>query len=115
MAYIDGVLLPVPATRKEDYRAHALKAAEVFKRHGALKIVECWGDDLPEGKLNSMHTAVMREGEETVVFNWIMWPSKEARDAAWPEIMEDPEMDGMEMPFDGKRMIYGGFEVLFEV
>jgi len=114
MTYFDGILLPVPTDKKEDYRAHALQAAAVFKRHGAVSMTECWGDDLPEGKINSMHTAVLREPHETVVLNWIVWPSKEVRDAAWPKIMEDPEMNGAEMPFDGKRMIYGGFELLLE-
>jgi uncharacterized protein YbaA (DUF1428 family) len=114
MTYFDGILLPVPTDKKEVYRTHALQAAAVFKRHGAVSMTECWGDDLPEGKINSMHTAVLREPHETVVLNWIVWPSKEVRDAAWPKIMEDPEMNGAEMPFDGKRMIFGGFELLLE-
>jgi len=115
MAYIGGVLLPVPTDKKEDYRAHAERAAHVFKRYGLVSSTECWGDDLPEGKINSMHTAVLREPHESVVLNWMVWPSKEVRDAAWAKIMEDPDMSGMEMPFDGKRMIFGGFEILLEV
>lgn len=115
MAYIDGVLLPVPTDKKEDYRAHAERAAQLFKRHGALSLTECWGDDVPEGKINSMHTAVMREPHETVVLSWIVWPSKAVRDAAWPKLSEDPEMAAGGMPFDGKRMIFGGFEILLEV
>jgi uncharacterized protein YbaA (DUF1428 family) len=115
MAYIDGVLLPVPTDKKEDYRAHAERAAQLFKRHGALSLTECWGDDVPEGKINSMHTAVMREPHETVVLSWIVWPSKAVRDAAWRKLSEDPEMAAGGMPFDGKRMIFGGFEILLEV
>lgn len=115
MAYIDGVLLPVPTDKKDEYRVHAERAALVFKRHGMVSSTECWGDDLPEGKINSMHTAVLREPNETVVLNWMVWPSKAVRDAAWPKIMADPEMAGMDMPFDGKRMIFGGFDVLLEV
>lgn len=111
MAYVDGVLAAVPTANKEKYLEHAEKAAAVFKKHGALSIVECWGDDIPEGKLNSLHTAVMRNADETVVLSWITWESKDARNEAWARIMEDPNMP-QEMPFDGQRMIFGGFDVL---
>jgi predicted 3-demethylubiquinone-9 3-methyltransferase (glyoxalase superfamily)/uncharacterized protein YbaA (DUF1428 family) len=84
----------------------------VFKEHGALSVVECWGDQVPEGKLNSMHSAVLRKDDETVVFSWITWPDKATRDAGMARIMDDPRMspDVNPMPFDGKRMIFGGFE-----
>lgn len=114
MLYVDGFLLAVPNARQEDYRKHADDAAAVFKEHGALEVVECWGDDVPEGKLTSFTMAVKREESESVVFSWVTWPSKAARDAAWPKVMEDPRLpkDMSAMPFDGKRMIYGGFRMI---
>ena len=113
MTYIDGFVIPVPAGNKEAYRAMAAKAAPIFKEHGATRIVECWGDDLPDGKVTDFKGAVKAEGEENVVFAWVMWPSKAARDAGNKKVMEDPrlKMEG-DMPFDGKRMIWGGFEIL---
>ncbi len=115
MNYVDGVVAAVPTANKEAYKAHAESAAKLFKRYGALALVECWGDDVPEGKVNSLHTAVMRKPDETIVFSWIMWPSKQVRDEAWEKIMQDPEMAGQEMPFDGARMIFGGFDVLLSL
>ncbi len=113
MTYFDGVLAAVPATNKEAYIAHAEQAANVFRKYGATGITECWGDDVPEGKINSMHTAVQRKHDEVVVMSFIEWPDKVARDAAWPKIMEDPDM-ARDMPFDGSRMIFGGFEAILE-
>jgi len=113
MAYIDAVLAAVPTANKQAYLEHATEAASVFKKHGALSVVECWGDDVPEGELNSLHTAVMRKPDETVVFSWITWESKAARDAAWAKLMEDSAMP-QNMPFDGKRLIFGGFETVLE-
>ncbi len=86
----------------------------MFKEYGALSLVECWGDDVPEGKINSMHTAVLKKPEETVVFSWITWPDKATRDAGMQKVLGDPRMPAaMEaMPFDGKRMIFGGFKVI---
>jgi uncharacterized protein YbaA (DUF1428 family) len=79
-------------------------------------LVECWGDDVPEGEVTSFPMAVKRTADETVIFSWILWPSKEVRDAAMKKVMEDPRLqpDTNPMPFDGKRMIYGGFEVIVE-
>lgn len=112
--YIDGYVVAVPTANKESYRAVAEAAAVVFKDHGALGVVECWGDDVPEGKLTSFTMAVQRQPEETVVFSWITWPSKAARDTGMAAAMQDPRMkhEPSQMPFDGKRMIYGGFAVL---
>ena len=117
MSYIDGFVTPVPSANREAYRKHAAEAAGMFKEHGATHIVECWGDDVPEGKLTSFTLAVKREPSESVVFSWITWPSRAARDEAWKKIMADPRMqpDAMTPPFDGKRLIYGGFEVLLEL
>lgn len=113
MTYIDGFVAAVPNANREKYRKHAEEAATVFQEYGALKVVECWGDDVPEGKMTSFPMAVKRQDDETVVFAWIEWPSKEARKTAWEKIMADPRMqpDRNPMPFDGKRMIYGGFEI----
>jgi uncharacterized protein YbaA (DUF1428 family) len=114
MNYVDGFVIPVPTAGRENYRRIAEIAAAVFKEHGALSVVECWGDDVPEGKLTSFPLAVQRKEDETVVFSWITWPSKSVRDQGMKRVMEDPRMKAaMEpMPFDGKRMIFGGFQVI---
>ena len=114
MSYVDGFVIAVPAANRERYRAAAQKYYELLKGHGAVRQVECWGDDLPDGKVTDFKRAVHATADETVVFAWIEWPSKEVRDAANAKIMDDPAMKDMDMPFDGKRMIFGGFEVLFD-
>ncbi|MDO8883180.1 DUF1428 domain-containing protein [Pseudotabrizicola sp.] len=114
MSYVDGFVAAVPSANKAAYVIHAQKAAAWFKEYGALSIVECWGDDLPEGKVNSFHTAVLRKEDETVVFSWVTWPDKATRDVGWQALMTDPRMqpDANPMPFDGSRLIYGGFEMI---
>ena len=116
MTYVDGFVAAVPTNNREIYKKHAQAAAAVFKEHGALKFVECWGDDVPEGKVTSFPMAVKRKDDETVVFSWIIWPSRSARDEATKKVMADPRLkpDVNAMPFDGKRMIYGGFEMIVE-
>jgi uncharacterized protein YbaA (DUF1428 family) len=114
MSYIDGFVLAVPTARREEYVQHARTAAGIFKQYGARNVVECWGDDVPEGKLTSFPLAVQRKDDETVVFSWITWDSRAARDEGMKKSMEDPRLTGMQMPFDGKRLIYGGFEVVLE-
>ncbi len=116
MSYVDGFLLAVPTAKREAYRELAMKAAQVFKDHGALSVVECWGDDVPEGKLTSFTMAVQRKEDESVVFSWIVWPSRAVRDEGMKASMADPrmDMDPAAMPFDGQRMIFGGFEVMVE-
>jgi uncharacterized protein YbaA (DUF1428 family) len=116
MSYVDGFVLAVPTSKREAYRAIAEKAAAVFKKHGALAVVEAWGDDVPEGKLTSFRMAVQATEDETVVFSWITWPSRAARDEGMRKSMEDPDMshNPSDMPFDGKRMIFGGFEAIVE-
>ncbi len=117
MSYVDGFVTPVPTANRDAYRKHAAETAVLFKEHGATHVVECWGDDVPEGKVTSFPLAVKAEPGETVVFSWITWPSRAARDAGWAKLMADPRMQpgAMTMPFDGKRLIYGGFEVLLQV
>ena len=112
MNYIDGVVCAVPTDNKQAYIDHAETAAVIFKRYGALSLYECWGDDVPEGEVNSMHTAVLRKPDETVVMSFITWPSKEVRDAAWEKLNADDDMRDLAMPFDGSRMIFGGFDVI---
>jgi len=117
MSYVDGFVTPVPTANREAYRKHAEQAAVLFKEFGATGVVECWGDDVPEGKVTSFPMAVKCEPSETVVFSWITWPSRAVRDEGWEKIMADPRMaPGVNpMPFDGKRLIYGGFQVLLQV
>lgn len=113
MSYVDGFVVAVPNANRETYVAHARKAAAVFKDHGAQKVVECWGDDVPEGKVTSFPMAVKRQADEAVVFSWVVWPSRQARDAGMKKVMDDPRMQSSP-PFDGQRMIYGGFEVIVD-
>jgi len=115
MSYVDGYVLSVPRQKKSQYIELAELSAQVFKDHGALSVVENWGDDVPEGKLTSLPLAVQCKDDEVVVFSWIVWPSREARDAGNQSVMEDPrfkDWDMSTMPFDGKRMIFGGFETI---
>lgn len=115
MPYVDGFVAAVPSANRDAYRRHAEEAATSFKAHGALKVVECWGDDVPDGKLTSFPMAVKKTEDETVVFSWIVWPSKEARDAGMQRVMADYDPTKNPMPFDGKRLIYGGFEMIVDV
>ena len=110
--YIDGFVAAVPAAQQAAYIEHARLAAEVFREYGALELTECWGDDVPDGEVTSFPMAVQKQPDEVVVLSWIRWPSKAVRDAAMPTLMEDPRLDPQQnpMPFDGMRMIYGGFE-----
>ena len=116
MAYVDGFVAAVPTTNREIYKKHAEAAAAVFKEYGALKFVECWGDDVPEGKLTSFPMAVKRQDDETVVFSWVIWPSRNVRDQGMTKVMSDPRLqpENNPMPFDGKRLIYGGFEMIVD-
>ncbi len=117
MNYIDGFIIPVPTASREMYKAYAEKSGALFKEFGVINIVECWGDDVQPGKLTSFPQAVICQEDETVVFSWMTWPSKEVRDAAWEKIMADPRFaqETLPMPFDGKRLVYGGFEKLIEL
>ncbi|RDK00870.1 DUF1428 domain-containing protein [Paraburkholderia lacunae] len=117
MTYVDGFVVPVATVDRDKYRKQAEMAAGVFKENGALQVVECWGDDVPEGKLTSFPMAVKRRDDETVVFSWVVWPSRQVRDEGMKKVMADPRLqpDVNPMPFDGKRLIYGGFEVIVDV
>ncbi|UFN48353.1 DUF1428 family protein [Roseomonas sp. OT10] len=110
MNYVEGFVLAVPTANKEAYLRHAAAAAPVFKELGVLRHVECWGDDIPPGKVNDFRTAVHAKDDETVVFSWFEYPSKDVRDAVNAAMRTDPRFAEMgEMPFDGRRMIFGGF------
>ena len=115
MAYVDGFVVPVPAGNEAAYRKMAEDAAPLFMDHGATEFVECWGDDVPDGTVTDFKGAVKAEPGEVVVFSWIVWPDRATRDAGMAKVMEDPRMQTAgTMPFDGKRMIFGGFRMIVE-
>jgi uncharacterized protein YbaA (DUF1428 family) len=115
MKYVDGFVMAVPAGNKAGYLEHARKSVPLFKEFGALRIVEGWGDDVPDGKLTDFRRAVQAQEGEVVLFSWIEWPSKAVRDEGMKRMMSDPRMKEMgDMPFDGKRMIYGGFQPILD-
>ena len=114
MSYVDGFVAAVPASNKEKFIAHAQIMAVVLKEYGALQVVDTWGDDVPDGEVTSFPLAVKKQADEVVVFSWVIWPSKDVRDAGWQSAMADPKMqpETNPMPFDGKRLIYGGFKIV---
>lgn len=116
MNYIDGFLAAVPTANREKYKEHAEKAISLFHKHGATRCVECWGDDVPKGKTTDFYGAVKAKDDETVVFSWIEWPDKATRDAGMKKIMEEmpKAMADNPMPFDGNRLIFGGFETIVD-
>lgn len=117
MSYVDGYVLSVPRSKKAEYIKLAEDSATVFKDHGALAVVENWADDVPDGEVTSLPMAVKCKDDEDVVFSWIVWPSREARDAGNKAAMEDErfkDWDINNMPFDGKRMIFGGFSTIVD-
>lgn len=117
MSYIDGFLIAVPTAKKEAFLVHARTGDAVFMEFGALRVVECWADDVPHGQHTDFFRAVQAREDETVVFSWIEWPDKATRDAGMEKMMQDPRMDPATnpMPFDGKRMMFGGFVPVVEL
>lgn len=117
MSYIDGFVMAVPTANKQKFIAHAKSMDGIFVELGATRVMECWGDDVPDGKVTDFRRSVQATADESVVFSWIEWPDKATRDAGMKRMMEDPRMDPEKnpMPFDGKRMIFGGFETVFEI
>ena len=119
MAYVDGYVVPVPTKNVEAYRAMSIKCGTIWREHGALQFRECIADDVKPGKLTSFPQSVNLEPEETVIFAWIVYESRAHRDEVNDKVMKDPRMADMmnpdSMPFDGKRLIYGGFEVLVDL
>lgn len=114
MSYIDGFVVPVVAAKKEAYLAMAIEGAALFMECGAIRMVENWGEDVPRGQQTDFWMAVKAEPTEHIVFSWIEWPSKADRDIGMARAMADPRMKAWDMPFDGKRMITGGFTTLFD-
>nr|WP_243451799.1 DUF1428 domain-containing protein [Sphingosinicella soli] len=114
--YVDGFILPVPDGNKDAYFTMAREASAVFLDHGAARFVECWGDDVPDGKITDYRRAAHAKEGETVVFSWIEWPSKAIRDNGMKAVMEDErmKMSHENMPFDGMRMIFGGFQPIVD-
>lgn len=111
MSYIDGFVIAVANANRERFIAHARTFDALFLEFGATRVVECWGDEVPEGKLTDFRRAVQAKQDESVVFSWVEWPDKSTRDAGMAKFMQDPRMEAAgDCPFDGKRMIVGGFE-----
>jgi len=120
MSYIDGFIIAVPTAGKQTFIDHARALDPVFIEYGATRVIESWGDDVPDGKLTDFRRAVRATPDETVAFSWVEWPDKATRDAGMKKIMEDPRMDPSNpdnppLPFDGKRMIFGGFDAVVEL
>jgi uncharacterized protein YbaA (DUF1428 family) len=117
MSYVDGFVIAVPTANKKKFIAHAQKGDSVFMDLGALRVIEGWGDDVPDGTMTDFRRAVQATEDETVVFAWIEWPDKATRDSAMSAMMDDPRMDPEKnpMPFDSKRMIFGGFAPVVEL
>ena len=115
MAYVMCYAAAVPNENKDAYTEHATRAAEAFKAHGATRIVECWGREVPPGELTSFPAAVKANENETVVVGWQEWPDKATCDAGMPKAMEALRAEKVaEMPFDGKRLIFAGFDVVVD-
>ena len=113
MEFVDGVVLAVPEANRDAYGMAAAAIADLFLDCGATEVVDCWGADVPEGKLTSFTMAVQRKEDEAVLFTWVRWPSRAARDHGWTLVMKDPRMAAMPGSlYDGKRMIFGGFDVI---
>jgi uncharacterized protein YbaA (DUF1428 family) len=119
MPYVDGFIVPVPTKNLEDYRRMAQKAGKIWREHGALEYRECVADDVKPGKWTSFPRSVKLKQGETVVFSWITYKSRAHRDRVNAKVMKDARLAQMmnpkAMPFDGKRMIFGGFKVLLEI
>ena len=111
--YVDGFVTPVTPDNRAPYLALAQKAASKFLAYGAIRSCETWGDDVPVGKVTDFPRSVLAEAGEAVVFSWVEWPDKATRNAGWAKVMADPDMQPDAMPFDGKRMIWGGFELIY--
>lgn len=114
MKYVDAFIAAVPRENRQAYLEHAKEAIKLIKEFGATRTVETWGDDIPKGEVTDFFGAVKAKENENIVMSWIEWPSKEVRDQGMKKMMEDPRMQEMEMPFDGKRLIYGGFEPMLD-
>jgi uncharacterized protein YbaA (DUF1428 family) len=110
MSYIDGFVIAVPNANRDQFIGHAHAIDPIFLEFGATRVMECWGDDVPDGKLTDFRRAVQAKPDESVAFSWVEWPDKATRDAGMEKLMKDPRAQAAsDIPFDGKRMIFGGF------
>ena len=117
MTYVDGYIAPVKAgVSADEYREFAAKVAPIFREFGATRVVECWGDDVPTGKVTDFYRAVAAQEGETVIFSWIEWPDKATRDAGMAKVMADARMQSDQTPmlWDGKRLVFGGFRSILD-
>tara|TARA_R100001015_G_C4624100_1_gene182135 strand:- start:1467 stop:1820 length:354 start_codon:yes stop_codon:yes gene_type:complete len=117
LPHIAAFIAPVPTDKKDDYLAIARQLGPLFRKYGALRYVECWGTDVPDGKLTSFPMAVKKEDDETVVLSWIEWPDKATADAGWENMQQDEAMMDLmqQAPLDGKRMIFAGFDLALDM
>ena len=114
MSYVTGFLIPVKNENKARYIESARKSWPLFQKYGALEQVETWSEDVPDGKVTSFPMAVKKEDDEVVVFAWLRWPDRATADKCWEQMQNDPAFSDMDMPFDGQRMMWGGFAPVFE-
>jgi len=114
MSYITGFLTPVKTADKDRYIKSAEKSWPACQKYGALEQVETWGEDVPAGKVTGFDLAVKKDADEEVVFSWLRWPDRATADKCWEQMQNDPDFSNMDMPFDGKRMMWGGFAPIFE-
>ncbi len=114
MPFLDITVIPVPTASKAAYLEHARQNTLLFKEFGASGVTECWGEDVSDGKVTDFKKAVALQDGETVAVGWVTWPDRATRDAAWEKLMKDQRMMALEMPFDGKRMIFAGFDMVLE-
>lgn len=114
MNHVDLFIVAVPTANRERYLTHTQSTSRLLKEHGAQTVQECWGDDVPEGKITSLPMAVKCKADETVAFGIVVWASKAARDEGMKNFMADPRLESIEMPYDGKRMVFGGFQSIVQ-
>ena len=121
MSYVDGYILAVPKANRTRFIEYAETVDRIFIEHGAIRVIECWADDVPEGKLTDFYKAVQTKDDETVIFSWVEWPDKETRNAGMAQMEEVMKTDDLfnpeknPMPFDGMRMIYGSFQPVVDL
>jgi uncharacterized protein YbaA (DUF1428 family) len=112
--YVDAMVIPVLASNEAAFRESSARISAIFMDCGATRVVDTWGDDVPDGKVTDFKGAVQKQDDERVAYSWVEWPSKEVRDAGWPKVMADARLKDHTPPFDGKRLIYGGFRPILD-
>lgn len=113
--YVDGFVTPIPKANREAYLKHIEEVLPLLRDYGLLRMVDAWQDDVPKGEVTDYFKAAQATEDEAIVFSWFEWPSKEVRDAGVEKMMKDPRMQDLKMPFDAKRVIYGGFQTISDV